>query len=121
MKSDDDVEKLFSWLQTPDIRYREFADAREVTDTVLPDTTRSRTAEAPRPTQDTLQAKEEVSEHGESVSESASGPTRESEPTSAPTQSSPSTEQTRRSLDSVFNRLAGGRARDRGPTNGRPR
>ena len=31
----DDVEKLFSWLQTPDIRYREFAGAREVTDAVV--------------------------------------------------------------------------------------
>jgi hypothetical protein len=35
MKQDDDVEKLFSWLQTPEIRYREFAGAREVTDAVV--------------------------------------------------------------------------------------
>jgi hypothetical protein len=34
MDHDDDVEHLFSWLQTPDLRYREFAGAREVTDTV---------------------------------------------------------------------------------------
>ncbi len=32
MNQDDDVERLFSWLQTPDLRYREFAGAREVTD-----------------------------------------------------------------------------------------
>lgn len=35
MNQDDDVERLFSWLQTPDLRYREFAGAREVTDTVV--------------------------------------------------------------------------------------
>lgn len=35
MNRDDDVERLFSWLQTPDLRYREFAGAREVTDTVM--------------------------------------------------------------------------------------
>jgi hypothetical protein len=35
MAQDDDVEKLFSWLQTPDIRYREFAGSREVTDAVV--------------------------------------------------------------------------------------
>jgi hypothetical protein len=34
MDHDDDVEHLFSWLQTPDLRYREFAGAREITDTV---------------------------------------------------------------------------------------
>jgi len=35
MSQDDDVERLFSWLQTPDLRYREFAGAREVTDAVV--------------------------------------------------------------------------------------
>src|SRR5580692_1587930 len=35
MNQDDDVERLFSWLQTPDLRYREFAGAREVTDTMV--------------------------------------------------------------------------------------
>ena len=35
MNQDDDVERLFSWLQTPDLRYREFAGAREVTDAVV--------------------------------------------------------------------------------------
>jgi hypothetical protein len=35
MDHDDDVEHLFSWLQTPDLRYREFAGAREITDTVV--------------------------------------------------------------------------------------
>ena len=35
VKRDDDVERLFSWLQTPDLRYREFAGAREVTDAVM--------------------------------------------------------------------------------------
>lgn len=31
----DDVEHLFSWLQNPELRYREFAGAREITDTVV--------------------------------------------------------------------------------------
>ena len=35
MDHDDDVEHLFSWLQTPELRYREFAGAREITDTVI--------------------------------------------------------------------------------------
>jgi hypothetical protein len=35
MSQDNDVERLFSWLQTPDIRYREFAGAREVSDTTV--------------------------------------------------------------------------------------
>jgi hypothetical protein len=35
MDQDDDVEHLFSWLQTPELRYREFAGAREITDTVV--------------------------------------------------------------------------------------
>lgn len=34
MDHDDDVEHLFSWLQTPELRYREFAGAREITDSV---------------------------------------------------------------------------------------
>jgi hypothetical protein len=35
MAQEDDVERLFSWLQTPDIRYREFAGIREVSDAVV--------------------------------------------------------------------------------------
>jgi len=35
MDHDDDVEHLFSWLQTPELRYREFAGAREITDSVI--------------------------------------------------------------------------------------
>jgi hypothetical protein len=35
MDHDDDVEHLFSWLQTPELRYREFAGAREITDAVV--------------------------------------------------------------------------------------
>ncbi|MGH7094929.1 MAG: BcsR/BcsP family cellulose biosynthesis protein, partial [Stellaceae bacterium] len=34
MDQGDDVERLFSWLKTPDLRYREFADEREVADAV---------------------------------------------------------------------------------------
>jgi len=35
MERDDDVERLFSWLQTPEIRYREFAGEREVTNVAV--------------------------------------------------------------------------------------
>jgi len=35
MDQDDDVEHLFSWLQTPELRYREFAGAREITDAIV--------------------------------------------------------------------------------------
>ena len=134
MKSDDDVEKLFSWLQTPDIRYREFADAREIADTLLTETPRPQTAAPPLPTREALQARAETTGQGQAIpSEPASppaspGPTvtrpaDETEPTTQPPASTTasSIEPTRRPLDSVFNRLSSGRARDRGPTNGRPR
>ena len=42
MDNDDDVEHLFSWLQTPELRYREFAGAREITDAVVIDQQRRR-------------------------------------------------------------------------------
>lgn len=32
MEHDDDVGRLFSWLKTPDLRYREFANEREISD-----------------------------------------------------------------------------------------
>jgi hypothetical protein len=44
MDHDDDVEHLFSWLQTPDLRYREFAGAREITDAVVSWQARTNTA-----------------------------------------------------------------------------
>lgn len=34
MDRDDDVERLFSWIKTPDLHYREFAGEREVADAV---------------------------------------------------------------------------------------
>jgi len=46
MDHDDDVEHLFSWLQTPELRYREFAGAREITDTIVTWQARTNTAEA---------------------------------------------------------------------------
>jgi len=36
MDHETDVEHLFSWLQTPELRYREFASVREITDTIIP-------------------------------------------------------------------------------------
>ncbi|HTZ37439.1 MAG TPA: hypothetical protein VMB84_15510 [Stellaceae bacterium] len=46
MDHDDDVEHLFSWLQTPELRYREFAGAREITDVVVSSQGRANTASA---------------------------------------------------------------------------
>jgi hypothetical protein len=34
MDKDDDVERLFSWLKTPELRYREFGAEREIADAV---------------------------------------------------------------------------------------
>jgi len=36
MDQDDDVERLFSWIKTPDLHYREFAAERDVADAVAP-------------------------------------------------------------------------------------
>jgi hypothetical protein len=47
MDHDDDVEHLFSWLQTPELRYREFAGAREITDNVVIREVRPRPGETP--------------------------------------------------------------------------
>lgn len=45
MQHEDDVERLFSWLKTPDLRYRDFASEREVSDAVARRPTVQRTAE----------------------------------------------------------------------------
>jgi hypothetical protein len=45
MTRDDDVGRLFSWLQTPEVRYREFAGARELTEVPPTLRLRSNTAE----------------------------------------------------------------------------
>jgi hypothetical protein len=47
MDQDDDVEHLFSWLQTPELRYREFAGAREITDTIVTWQPRPEAADTP--------------------------------------------------------------------------
>src|ERR1700722_3902878 len=47
MDHDDDVEHLFSWLQTPELRYREFAGAREITDGVVTWQPRPNSGESP--------------------------------------------------------------------------
>ena len=64
MDHDDDVEHLFSWLQTPELRYREFAGAREITDTVVTwqartNTAEPETAEAVPPAHGNVQLQEE--------------------------------------------------------------
>jgi hypothetical protein len=59
MDQDDDVERLFSWLQTPDIRYREFAGAREVSDAVGTWQIRTNTVEAETPAPRNVQLAEE--------------------------------------------------------------
>lgn len=47
MDQDNDLARLFTWLQTPELRYREFADAREISDAVVTWETRPNTAENP--------------------------------------------------------------------------
>jgi len=59
MDQDDDVERLFSWLQTPDIRYREFAGAREVTDAVATSQLRTNTPQLDPPAPHNVQLDEE--------------------------------------------------------------
>jgi hypothetical protein len=59
MNQDDDVERLFSWLQTPDIRYREFAGAREVTDATVSYQLRTNTPEIETPAPHDVQLDEE--------------------------------------------------------------
>jgi hypothetical protein len=133
MNPDDDVEKLFSWLQTPDIHYREFADAREITDAVSTEQTRANTPEVETPAPHNVQLDEEYpadqfpdqSEVEVKVEPAVGGPAAPAPapptPESPPADSAKPEEHVARPLDSVFNRLAGGRGRDRDPTNGRPR
>ncbi len=59
MDQDDDVERLFSWLQTPEIRYREFAGAREVTDAVVTWQARTNTPQLDPPAPHNVQLDEE--------------------------------------------------------------
>jgi hypothetical protein len=59
MDHDDDVEHLFSWLQTPELRYREFAGAREITDTVVIAQVRPNPADIPVPPPGNTQLQEE--------------------------------------------------------------
>src|SRR5882672_1854277 len=59
MDHDDDVEHLFSWLQTPELRYREFAGAREITDAVVTWRARPNPADTPIAPRDNVQLAEE--------------------------------------------------------------
>jgi hypothetical protein len=144
MSPADDVEKLFSWLQTPDIRYREFAGAREVTDAVSAEQTRTHNPEVETPAPHNVQLDEEYPADQfpdqSGVEVKVEPAVRAPAPAPAPPTPEPPPadtakpeEQTNRPLDSVFNRLSGGRADDRdppergghipglGPTGGRPR
>jgi hypothetical protein len=59
MDQDEDVERLFSWLQTPEIRYREFAGAREVTDATVALQARTNTPQLNPPAPHHVQLDEE--------------------------------------------------------------
>ncbi len=132
MNQTDDIEKLFSWLQTPDIRYREFAGAREVTDAVATVQVRTNTPENETPAPHNTQLDEEYpanqfpdqSQTEVEVETVVKGPATNAEtpppavhhespvaqtPTPEPSISTDPNEQAPRSLDSVFNRLTGGR------------
>jgi|SRR5579872_2283788 len=148
MNQDNDVERLFSWLQTPDIRYREFAGAREITDAVV--TVRaevSTPATGPRPSHNTQLSEEypedqypdqsqttikvEPAPRESTASAPVTAPHPESlrqEPTIVAPDPLPPTpapepapaaeghdEHPGRSLDSVFNRLSGGRSGESDP------
>ena len=124
---EDDVQRLFSWLQTPDLRYREFAGAREVTDTVITLRPRANTASAGVPPARPL-ADEERSEptapaaptpasgsgllggayRDVSATEADPAPSAAPQPAPTPPDASPSGG---RALDSIFGRLAGTRER----------
>ncbi|HEX3881729.1 MAG TPA: hypothetical protein VHW66_03660 [Stellaceae bacterium] len=49
MDQDDDVERLFSWIKTPDLHYREFAAGRDVADAVATWPTPRQAAPEPAP------------------------------------------------------------------------
>ena len=127
MSADDDVAKLFSWLQTPDIRYREFAGAREVTDAVSTGQTRTNSPEVETPASHNVQLDEEYpadqfpdqSEVEVKVEPAVRAPAAPSPappiPEPPPADSAKPEEQADRPLDSVFNRLAGGRTGARNP------
>jgi hypothetical protein len=59
MDQDEDVERLVSWLQTPEIRYREFAGAREVTDATVALQARTNTPQLDPPAPHHVQLDEE--------------------------------------------------------------
>lgn len=129
MDHEDDIERLFSWLQTPELRYREFAGAREVADTVVtsrahpPD--RVDPAHEPHPVAEAPPGKQSgqpVASRGSAAGPSGllGGAYRDSgrpdsndvgpaEPNSGPAKSQQGSE---RSLDTVFGRLARSRLPD---------
>jgi len=74
MNQDDDLERLFSWLQTPEIRYREFAGAREVTDVVATWQVSSNIAGEARPPQETVPIAPEPPPPVHTAAESAEPP-----------------------------------------------
>ena len=148
MTQDNDVEKLFSWLQTGDLRYREFAGAREITDTVSivrvrTDTAETETPAAPPPHYAKLDEEYPPNQYPDQSQsrvaiERVPPPVVHHDapvepPAPAPPTEADSTDQPRSSLNTVFNRLSGGRAGDRDPrertsripglrpNNGRPR
>jgi len=139
MTPDDDVERLFSWLQTPDIRYREFASAREVSGAAptspahaitaqeLPHEETAPVAPAEAPRTPAVATHEPVVSPAPAEVETAAplpAPARPAIAASAPPESAaphdqgqaaaPSSEagaeaQPPHTLSSVFNRLSGGR------------
>lgn len=126
MDHQDDVQRLFSWLQTPDLRYREFARDREVPDRVsTAPTTRNAAAAAPQAGQSNTGLRqpdfaEPVTPPPERPSAGLlGGAYRGDEPTgSSPADPAPQAapasggeQAAPRSLDSVFGRLAGTRQR----------
>jgi hypothetical protein len=138
MSQDNDVERLFSWLQTPDIHYREFAGAREVTDATVAYQERTNTPQlnppAPHHTQlDEEYPQDQFPDQSQVVVEVEPAPPRPAPvpqqhapvaPAPAPPTSGeaqpPAGAESGRPLTSVFNRLSGGQPARRDPDD-RPR
>jgi hypothetical protein len=137
MNQNDDIERLFSWLQTREIRYREFAGAREITDAVGISLTRANTPQVTPAAPHNAQLDEEYppDQYPDQSAVVAKVEPVVRAPAAEPAPAAPATPEGHpaRPLDSVFDRLAGDRAtppdpRDRlrhiprlGPTSDRSR
>jgi hypothetical protein len=132
MSQDDDIEKLLSWLQMPDLVYRDFAGTRDVSDAPGPaGARREYLEEEVRVAEEELARRPVVEEHPTLSDPAARRPRRPA--MIAPEPSGEAEPQGDRPLNQVFDRLGPSQSRlpdprDRarnipplGPPRGRPR